>query len=175
VSGAGMALEPVARREAGVLANLVELYLHDMSEAFPLELGADGRFGYERLPAYFAEPERRFPFWIRSGAALAGFALAMRGSPATDDPTHLDVAEFFVLRRYRRAGVGRLAAFALFDRLRGHWVVRVSAGNPRGSAFWPTVVAEYTGGAFASRERAGDPHPQRVFELESRPGAARAP
>jgi len=174
VSSTGVFLEPVARRDAAVLGNLFELYLHDMSEAFPLELGADGRFGYERLPEYFAAPGKRFPFWIRHGGALAGFALAMRGSAATDDPAHLDVAEFFVLRRYRRTGVGREAAFALFDRLRGHWVVRVSTGNRRGSAFWPAVVAEYTGGAFAARERAGNPHPQRVFELESRPVAAPA-
>lgn len=167
-------LEPIARRDAAVLGNLFELYLHDMSEAFPLELGADGRFGYRGLPSYFAEPDRRFPLWIRRDGALAGFVLAMRGSPATDDPTHLDVAEFFVLRRYRRTGVGREAAFALFDRLRGHWVVRVSTGNRRGSAFWPAVVAEYTGGAFATRERAGNPHLQRVFELESRPVAAPA-
>lgn len=170
----GAVLEPIARQDAAVLGNLFELYLHDMSETFPLELGADGRFGYERLPTFFAEPERHFPFWIRCGGALAGFALAMRGSPATDDPTHLDVAEFFVLRRYRRTGVGREAAFALFDRLRGHWVVRVSTGNARGSAFWPGVVAAYTGGAFASREGPGNPHPQRVFELETRPAAAPA-
>ena len=174
MSGTGVLLEPVARRDAAVLGNLFELYLHDMSETFPLELGADGRFGYERLPSYFAEPERRFPLWIRRDGGLAGFALAMRGSPATDDPTHLDVAEFFVLRRHRRTGVGREAAFALFDRLRGHWVVRVSMGNQRGSGFWPAVVAEYTGGAFAVRERPGNPHPQRVFELESRPVPAPA-
>jgi predicted acetyltransferase len=162
-------LEPIAARDARVLANLFELYLHDMSETFPqLVLGADGRFGYAHLPAYFAEPERRFPLWIRRGGELAGFALAMRGSPATDDPAHLDVAEFFVLRRYRRTGVGRDAAFALFDRIRGHWVVRVSTGNPRGSAFWPGVVADYSGGAFTSREGPGNPHPQRVLELESR-------
>jgi predicted acetyltransferase len=163
-------LEPVAAAEAGVLANVFELYLHDMSEAFPqLVLGAEGRFGYARLPDWFAEPDRRFPFWIRRDGALAGFALAMRGSPATDDPTHLDVAEFFVLRSYRRFGVGRNAAFALFDRLRGHWVVRVSKGNARGSAFWPPVIEEYTCGAFTVGERPGNPHPQRVFELESRP------
>jgi predicted acetyltransferase len=170
VSGGSAVLEPVAPADAGVLANLFELYLHDMSETFPqLVLGADGRFGYERLPAWFAEPEKRFPFWIRQDGALAGFALAMRGSPVTDDPSHLDVAEFFVLRRYRRSGIGRDAAFALFDHLRGHWVVRVSKGNARGSAFWPLVIAEYTGGAFTVSEKPGNPHPQRVFELESRP------
>jgi hypothetical protein len=89
-----------------VLSNLLELYLHDLSEIFPIEVGADGHFGYENLPLYWSYPDTHFAFLIRSGACFAGFALATRGSPATDDPQDLDVAEFFVLRRYRRAGVG---------------------------------------------------------------------
>jgi predicted acetyltransferase len=169
VSAEEVRLEPAARGDAGTLASLLELYSHDLSEVFPLEVGADGRFGYERLASYWSEPDRRFAFLIRHGAALAGFALATRGSPASDDPSHLDVAEFFVLRRHRRAGVGREAAFRLFDRLPGHWVVRVSEGNQRGLAFWPDVVAEYTGGRFSASQRPGAPHPWHVLELESRP------
>ena len=171
MSGSEIRLEPAGRGDAATLASLLELYVHDLSEIFPLEVGADGRFGYPRLPSYWSEPDRRFPFLIRHGEHLAGFALATRGSPASDDPSHLDVAEFFVLRRHRRAGVGREAAFALFDRLRGHWVVRVSEGNRRGLAFWPAVVANYTGGAFTVRASPGTPHPWRVLELESRPAS----
>jgi predicted acetyltransferase len=169
VSAGDVRLEPAARRDEGTLARLLELYMHDLSEVFPLEVGADGRFGYERLPSYWSEPALRFPFLIRRGPVLAGFALATRGSPASDDPSHLDVAEFFVLRRHRRAGVGREAAFRLFDRLPGHWVVRVSEGNRGGLAFWPDVVAAYSGGRFRTSRRPGAPHPWLVLELDSRP------
>ena len=107
-----VSLDVAPARDAALLANLLELYVHDLSEAFPLiELGADGRFGYDPLPLYWSEPERRFPFLIRCGGRVAGFVLVARGSPASDDPDVLDVAEFFVLRRYRRSGVGRRAAF----------------------------------------------------------------
>ena len=61
--------------DAPLLANLLELYLHDLSEAFPIEVGADGRFGYEFLPLYWTEAGRRFPFLIRCGPRVAGFAL----------------------------------------------------------------------------------------------------
>jgi hypothetical protein len=74
------------------LSNLVELYEHDMSAIFQLEVGSDGRFGYDKLPLYWSEPNERFAFFIRSGKRLAGFALATRGSPATDDAQDLDVA-----------------------------------------------------------------------------------
>jgi predicted acetyltransferase len=167
-------LEPATRADAGVLANLLELYVHDLSEIFPqARIGADGRFGYEHLPKYWAEPDRRFAFLIRAGGALAGFALAMRGSPATDDPDDLDVAEFFVLRGHRRAGVGRLAAPLLWDRIPGSWVIRCSMANRPGLPFWESVVRGYTGGAYAARELPGSPDPWRVFTFRSASGERR--
>ena len=67
-------LDVAAPSDAVLLANLLELYLHDLSEAFPvIELGADGRFGYDKLPLYWSEPERRFPFLIRYRTKVAGF------------------------------------------------------------------------------------------------------
>ena len=50
---------------APMLGNLLELYVHDLSEVFPVELGPDGRFGYEKLPLYWAQPVRL----IRRGAS----------------------------------------------------------------------------------------------------------
>src|ERR1700738_3100214 len=94
-------LDVAAPRDAALLAKLLELYIHDLSDAFPdIEPGHDGRFGYEHLPLYWSEPERRFPFLIRQGDRVAGFVLATRGSLASDDPGVFDVAEFFVLRRH---------------------------------------------------------------------------
>ena len=68
-------LEVATPRDAPLLSNLMELYLHDLSEVFPIQLGADGRFGYEKLPLYWSEPGNRFPFLIRCGTRVVGFAL----------------------------------------------------------------------------------------------------
>jgi GrpB-like predicted nucleotidyltransferase (UPF0157 family)/predicted acetyltransferase len=160
-------LEPVAPRDAAVLSNLLELYAHDLSEVFALELGANGRFGYEKLPLYWSEPERRFPFFIRARSQLAGFALVTRGSPASDDPNDFDVAEFFVLRRHRRSGVGRQAAFLLWNRFAVRWIVRVSEGNHEGLRFWASVIAEYTSGRAVESTVSGSPHAWRVFSFDS--------
>lgn len=152
-----------------LLANLLELYLHDLSEAFPaIEIDANGRVGYEKLALYWSEPERRFPFLIRADGRVAGFVLVTRGSPVSDDPDVLDVAEFFVLRRYRRSGVGRAAAFLLWDRLSGQWIVRVSEGNRGAIPFWAGVIAEYSGGTATETTRPGTPNDWRVFSFESR-------
>ena len=159
-------LVPATQSDAGTLANLLELYVHDLSEIFGLAPGEDGRFGYERLPLYFTE-QTRFPFLIRYGGKLAGFAFVTRGSPASDDPEALDVAEFFVLRGYRRFGVGRRAALQLWSRMPGNWLVRVSQANRAGIPFWEATVREHTGGSYRVTERPGNPSPWRVFEFKS--------
>ena len=160
-------LAPAMPCDAAVLSNLLELYSHDLSQVFALELGTNGRFGYEKLPLYWSEPERRFPFLIRVGARVAGFVLVTRGSPASDDPNSFDIAEFFVLRRYRRSGVGRQAAFLVWNRFAAHWIVRVSEGNKNGIRFWGNVIAEYTSGTAVETTLPGSPHGWRVFSFNS--------
>lgn len=161
--------------DAERLANLLELYIHDLSAFYPhVELGDDGRFGYPQLPLYWSEPDRRFPFLIRHGDRVTGFALAKRGSPVSRDPEVLDVVEFFVLRQHRRGGIGRAAALQLWQQLPGSWTVRVSEGNLGALDFWSGVVAEATNGVATESSHPGRPHPWRVFAFDVLPGL-RAP
>jgi predicted acetyltransferase len=163
-----IALDVATFSDAPLLSNLLELYIHDLSEAFPdIELGADGRFGYPTLPLYWSEPERRFAFLIRCDGRVAGFVLVTRGSPAIEDPDILDIAEFFVIRRYRRSGVGRRAAFLLWNRLPGKWTVRVSEGNRGALPFWSGVIAEFTNGTATESTLPGYPNAWRVFSFEN--------
>ena len=169
-------LELALEEESPLLANLLELYIHDLSEIFPaVQLGAEGRFGYPRLASYWSEPEARFPFLIRRAGKVLGFALAQRGSPLSDDPEVFDVAEFFVLRGERRSGVGARAAALLWERLPGRWIVRVSEANRSGLPFWTRAVRDYVGDAAIQTERDGTPHRWRVFAFDTQrhvaPGA----
>ena len=166
----GVSLDAATLADAGVLSNLLELYIHDLSAAFPgVELGSDGRFGYGKLELYWSEPESRFPFLIKRDGRVVGFALATRGSPASDDPTVFDVAEFFVIRRYRRSGVGRRAAALLWRRLPGKWIVRVSERNAAAVPFWAGAIARFAGGAATESRLPGTPHAWRVFSFVSLP------
>lgn len=58
------------------------------------------------------------------------------------------LSEFFVLRTFRRAGVGRRAAFALFDRLPGIWDIRELPRNSPAIAFWRAIITEYAAGQY---------------------------
>ncbi len=174
VESPDVTLELAAREDAPLLANLLELYAHDLSGTFGLDIGADGRFGYKTLPLYWSEPERKFPFFIRSATGVVGFALVTRGSPVTDDPDDFDVAEFFVLRRHRRSEVGRCAAELLWDRFAVRWIVRVSEGNRGGCEFWRRVIPAYSRGRYSHSTRPGATHPWRVFSFDSRNRGASA-
>lgn len=159
-------LDRATEADSVLLANLLELYIHDMSEVFPhVELGPDGRFGYRRLPLYWSEPDRRSAFLIRCDGRIGGFVLVTRGSPAVADPNVLDVAEFFVVRQYRRGGVGRQAAFLVWDQLPGQWIVRVLPANRGALAFWRDTVAAFTGGVFTETPFRQPPNEWRVFSF----------
>ncbi len=80
---------PATAEQQETLANLLELYAHDFSEFHPLEIGANGRFGYPSLPLYWSEPGR-YPLLVRMGGNLAGFVLVKRGSEVSGNPTVWD-------------------------------------------------------------------------------------
>ena len=45
-------LEVATPDRTEVLRNLLGLYMHDLSDSFPIKVGADGRFVYENLSLY---------------------------------------------------------------------------------------------------------------------------
>lgn len=58
------------------------------------------------------------------------------------------VAEFFVMRKYRRKGVGKSIAFQVFDKFPSKWEVIQHGENIPAQLFWEKVVGEYTGGRY---------------------------
>ena len=131
---------PATRDHDATVANLFELYAHDFSEFHDVELGDDGRFGHKNLPLYWSEPNRH-AFLFRVRQKLAGFALVKRGSAMTGDESVWDMAEFFVVRRYRGYGVGTAAACQIWIRLAGRWEVRVMENNHVAYGFWARAIA----------------------------------
>jgi predicted acetyltransferase len=118
--------------DKAVLRNLLELYLHDFSEFDGGDVDAHGLYGYRYLDHYWTEPDRR-PFLVLVDGRYAGFALLRVGDPH-------DVAEFFVLRKYRRCGVGTAVARDLFARFPGRWQVRQMTTNPSATTFWRHII-----------------------------------
>lgn len=143
-----LTIRRATRMEQPVLANLLELYLHDLSEFWDYDIDADGRFGY-RLDAYWQQPTH-VPFVFVYQGQYAGFALV------NDDVCRAGnerwMAQFFVLRRWRRHGLASHAARAIFDALPGKWEVGQIAANLPAQAFWRKLINDYTNGNYTELE-----------------------
>ncbi len=135
---------PAASEQAFILDNLFQLYAHDFSEFHDVEIGANGRFVYKNLPLYWSEPGRH-PFLICVDGTLAGFALVKHGSEISGAEAVWDMAEFFVLRAYRKLGIGTRVAHEMWNRFPGAWEVRVLQANVPAQQFWAHAISEFTG------------------------------
>lgn len=137
-------IAPARAEECEVLANLFQLYIHDFSEQWAGtargELEADGRFAPYPLDAYWREPAR-IPLLFRVAGHLAGFAL-INDHAHSGRPAARNMAEFFVVRKHCRAGIGLAAARLIFRRYPGQWEVAVARTNPGALAFWRKAIGE---------------------------------
>jgi predicted acetyltransferase len=137
-------LIPAAPDQEPIVANLLELYVHDFSEFLDIELGEDGRFGYPDLPRYWREIDRH-PFLVRIDRRWGGFALVRKGSEFSGNAGVWDMVEFFVVRRYRRLGIGTRIANEVWRRFPGQWEIRVMQSNDSARQFWKRAIEEFTG------------------------------
>lgn len=115
-----------------ILRQLLEFQGYEHSRFDGADLDCHGRFGYRYLDHYWAEAGR-YPYLIMADGAIAGMALVREGSPHS-------MAEFLVMPRYRRSGVGASAARLLFSLFPGRWQVREVVGDAAAVAFWRSVI-----------------------------------
>lgn len=144
-------LKNIAVMDKPKLENLFQFYLYDMSEFAGWPISDDGTFAYpaDLLSPYW-EQANHHPYFIVSKGEIAGFSLVRR-SPENDDLW--DMGQFFVLRKFRGTGIGRLAFSKSLKNHHGHWQVRVLPNNRSAYRFWKTTIKEATGGDFSEEEK----------------------
>jgi|ERR1017187_941042 predicted acetyltransferase len=162
----GIEVVSASLEHQSIVANLLELYVHDFSEFHPVELGEDGRFGYPDLPLYWSESSRH-PFLVTVDGKLAGFAFVRKGSRVVADQNVWDMAEFFVLRGYRRSGTGTRVAHEVLRRFSGQWEVRVLQANVSARQFWQHAISAFTGDEVHSSSFEQNGETWRLFSFES--------
>jgi predicted acetyltransferase len=156
----------VAPDQESVLANLLELYAYDFSEFHNLNLDENGRFGYAPLPLYWSEANRH-PFFIRIDGKLAGLVLVKKGSEISGNCEAWDMAEFFIVRGYRRQGAGSQAAYQTWRRFPGLWEVRVMQKNTLALQFWAKAISAFVGETMRPRRIEKDGNFWELFSFRS--------
>lgn len=138
-----------ARREDRLpLARMLELYQHDLSDVWDQDLDVHGEYGYP-LDRYFVRPECH-AFIATWEQRYAGFALVDAAVRVGRTGHWMD--QFFILRKYRRRGLGRALAHAVLAQLPGTWEVGQTDGNDAARAFWRQVIAECAHAGYAEQE-----------------------
>lgn len=160
-------LAPLRAAERPLLERLAELYLYDFTEVAAWEIGEDGRYEPAEWARSLWDRAGRRALLLRVAGKPAGFAIVDERSPEPGGADRRYLAEFFVLRRYRRRGLGAAAARAVFDRFPGGWHVLEIPENVPAQRFWRRVIGAYTGGRYTEfRNRYGDL--VQVFETGDR-------
>lgn len=142
----GLSIDRATAAERPVLENLVQLYIHDFSELFAGtprgDLSADGRYLVDiPLADWWHRPDH-IPLLLRFHGKLAGFAL-LNGTSHSGTATDRNMAEFFVVRKYRRQGLGIATAQAIFSRYPGRWEAAVMRANTGARAFWHRAITTH--------------------------------
>ena len=106
-----------------------------------IHIYALGLYGYSYLDNYWTE-ENRWAFFLKADGKLAGFAM-VNDYPESGEKTDFCMSEFFVMYPYRKHGLGKEAAFALFDRFPGTWQLKYHPKNIPSVHFWNRVVDAY--------------------------------
>lgn len=136
---------PASVDDKPLIQRMMELYQYDFSEFENTDLDSHGCFGYSYLDHYWKEKDRH-PFIVRVDGRLAGFVLVNHHTYLPEN--EWSIAEFFIMRKYRRKGVGKTVAFHVFDQFRGKWEVQEMEANIPAQRFWRKVIGEYTGGRY---------------------------
>jgi len=133
-----------------VVKNLMQFYIYDFSEFVECDVEGDGLYAaYPHLEDYWKEKDYRFPYLIKKDEKYVGFVLVRFIESA--ERNYFSIAEFFIMKKYRRKGIGKAVAKQVFNLHKGRWEVYQKESNKPAQEFWTRIIDEYTKGQFKER------------------------
>ncbi|WP_422661063.1 GNAT family N-acetyltransferase [Paenibacillus sp. EC2-1] len=157
-----MGIRLVPGKQKNVIENLMQFYLYDFTQFLDIDVTERGDFApYPGLAEYWIKRETRFPYLITYDNKPAGFALIDRLDG--EDEVDFYLCEFFIMKKYRRSGLGTWASHQLFDRLRGRWKVTQVSTNTPAQAFWRKTIGAYTDNQYTERVDPERGNPSQYF------------
>lgn len=148
-------LVPTEREQMPLIRNLYQFYIYESSDWEQEDVEVDGRFYIhdEHLVRYWQEPGWSAQLLLVDGF-IAGFLLIERSElPGVDA---LELADLFILKKYRRQGIGRALATQVLMSGEDNWLVRFYGQDEIALAFWRSVLADL-------------PRPVEALELDDEP------
>jgi predicted acetyltransferase len=129
-----------------LLQNLLFLYAYDFSIFTDDDVSECGNYNFGRLLRYYWNEKNPDPIIIRFDENIAGFVMLKFVDYKSEE--RLSIAEFFILKKYRKKGLGSFVAERIFDNHKCKWYLDVVIANKPADKFWRKVVENYTDGEY---------------------------
>ena len=143
-------LQEVKEQNKEVIYNLMQLYTYELSffedETTDFKLLDSGLYVMSKYVEMYWTSDKRHPYILKCDNELAGFVLARYNEYGKNE-----IAEFFVLNKYRRSGAGKFMANEMFELYKGPWEVRTLLKNERAQNFWRNVIREFSNNNFEEK------------------------
>jgi predicted acetyltransferase len=164
----GLAIIHPEFAEKEVVRHLLELYLYDSSMADDnLMLNQFGLYGYPDLDHYWVDKNRYTYLFLMSDSPI-GFALINQHCLLQENQDAYSISDFFVMKKYRQYGIGRIAVQTILEEHPGRWEVRVLSRNETAKVFWRSVLNELTGAQYVEKIPDTQTWDGSIFSFENR-------
>ena len=140
-------LYELKEEEKEILYNLMQLYTYELSfyedENINFKILDNGLYKISKYVDLYWKEETRHAYIVKVDWQLAGFALER-----FNENNMNEIAEFFVIYKYRKIGVGSFMANEIFKRYKGKWEIKTLLKNKPAQKFWRTVVKNASNGNY---------------------------
>lgn len=139
----------VNEKDRNIIYNLMQLYKYELSffedETTHFKMLDSGLYELKYIEKYWQE-ENRHPYILKCNNELAGFVLQR-----FNEENMNEIAEFFIINKYRKIGAGTFLANKMFELYRGKWEVRTLLKNDRAQRFWRNTIKNFTNNNFEEK------------------------
>ena len=136
----------VNKKDKDIIANLMQFYQYDFTDFGGEHLGERAKFTYKYFDCYWEDSDRH-PFLILYDKQIAGFSFVNEYSHLGYENAH-SIAEFFILRYFRKKGIGFQAAKKIIEKFPGKWEISQTEKNVNAQKFWLKFVRSLKGQDF---------------------------
>ncbi len=121
----------VKEKDKSIIYNLMQLYTYELSffedETATFTMLDSGLYVMNKYVERYWQDENRHPYILKYNNELA---------------------ECFVLNKYRKIGAGTFMANKMFELYKGKWEVRTLVKNERAQKFWRKTIKNFTNNNF---------------------------
>lgn len=159
MSDLNVTLEKIEETGLSALNKIIELAAYDLSELSGTDINEAGIYVTNFDSRSWYEDSHFHLYFIRVNGMLAGFIVIRMLS----EENIIYLNHFFILRKFRRKNVGKIAAISAFNLFAGNWRVSQFDWNIPAQLFWRKTINEYTSSNYSEMRRKDNNGPSQQF------------